>query len=580
MKKSYNNCINYISSLELDKVNKDYDVVIYNTFFNVLELSNPPLPNYQLLRKEKIKEDLSKIFLNINEGGLLFVYGLPAYLSSLGVFLNNLSDDKNRLIFKYWIAMEYKPEVYEGCSLPCSHVGMLMYLKSSSKNLTSFSLNTKKIRTPYRKCIACNQNVKDWGGKKHLLNDLGAAISDVWEKIDRKMSTSSILSDDCIDKIYQLCKQDNFSMLVITQEELIQLKENKSNLRYKNKTTNPFSEDTILNEDSIQLMIDISKKYPDGIFDMVFADPPYNLGKKYGMYQDTKKDQNYVEWCNEWLELCTKVLRPGGSLFVLNIPKWAIYHADFLNNKMKFGHWIVWNALSSPTGKIMPSHYALLYYVKSGNNVTYDYPKEFYTDSRQYCLRTSCTKKRKRLKDDKKELMSDIWNDIHRIKHKKDRDVHPCQLPIKLLKRIIEISTNPGDWIFDPFSGTGTTAVASRICNRHFVVSDIDSRYMNITKMNLNLIRESVIGEKYYERESIEKRRKKKITKKEVEVEFIAFVRNSKVVPSLEELKNLNPNLHNKILYGYNDYNFLRKITRRRLEIEEELNNDLLNLTE
>jgi tRNA/tmRNA/rRNA uracil-C5-methylase (TrmA/RlmC/RlmD family) len=81
--------------------------------------------------------------------------------------------------------------------------------------------------------------------------------------------------------------------------------------------------------------------------------------------------------------------------------------------------------------------------------------------------------------------LSDIWFDIHRIKHKRDRDAHPCQLPEKLLERIIKLTTRPVDLVFDPFCGAGTTAIAAAKLGRKFVVVDTDPIYVRITREKL-----------------------------------------------------------------------------------------------
>ena len=106
-------------------------------------------------------------------------------------------------------------------------------------------------------------------------------------------------------------------------------------------------------------------------------------------------------------------------------------------------------------------------------------------DSAKYCLRAGCVRDRKARGDDEKIELSDIWFDIHRLKHKRDRDAHPCQLPEKLMERIIRLTTNRGGLVFDPFCGAGTTAIAARKLGRHFVVVDSDPKYVRITNEKL-----------------------------------------------------------------------------------------------
>ena len=246
--------------------------------------------------------------------------------------------------------------------------------------------------------------------------------------------------------------------------------------------------------DCVSFLKKVKALHPEGVFDLAFADPPYNLEKKYNSYTDALADKHYIEWCNAWLDGMAQTLKPGGSLFVLNLPKWATHHAAFLNRRLEFRHWIAWDALSDPRGKLMPAHYALLYYTKPGGKPVFNYVptaerrKEDFVlppDSPKYCLRASCINGRKRSGDDEKVELSDIWFDIHRIKHKRDRDAHPCQLPEKLLERIIKLTTLPGGLVFDPFCGAGTTAIAATKLGRRFVVVDMDPNYVRITKEKL-----------------------------------------------------------------------------------------------
>jgi site-specific DNA-methyltransferase (adenine-specific) len=91
----------------------------------------------------------------------------------------------------------------------------------------------------------------------------------------------------------------------------------------------------------------------------------------------------------------------------------------------------------------------------------------------------------KRGGEDEKERLTDIWWDIHRIKHRRDRDYHPCQLPDALMERIIRLSTNPGDVVLDALAGTGTTAVVAAKLGRRYVAIDIDPMYVAITREKL-----------------------------------------------------------------------------------------------
>lgn len=242
----------------------------------------------------------------------------------------------------------------------------------------------------------------------------------------------------------------------------------------------------IIQGDCLEIMQDI----PDNTVDITFADPPFNLKKKYSGYKDNKENAVYLEWCKQWISEMVRITKPTGSIFVHNIPKWLTYYATFLNEIAYFRHWIAWDAPSGPMGKsLQPSHYGILYYSKSFDK------KKFYEIRYPH---KRCRKCGYLLKDygGKKDalhpfgpLVSDSWVDIHRIKHNKYRDEHPCQLPIHLLERIILMSTDENDIVFDPFVGTGTSVIAAKRLGRRFIGIDIDDKYVNIT--NQKLMKES-----------------------------------------------------------------------------------------
>ena len=82
-------------------------------------------------------------------------------------------------------------------------------------------------------------------------------------------------------------------------------------------------------------------------------------------------------------------------------------------------------------------------------------------------------------------MVSDVWTDIHRIKHNTKRDPHPCQLPIHLMDRLILMTTDENDIVFDPFSGTGTTAISAKRLGRKYVGFELDAKYVEISQEKL-----------------------------------------------------------------------------------------------
>lgn len=238
----------------------------------------------------------------------------------------------------------------------------------------------------------------------------------------------------------------------------------------------------IIQGDSLKLL----KQIPDNSVDVTFADPPFNLKKGYNSYKDSLKLHDYLNWSELWISEMVRITKPTGSIFIHNIPKWLTYFASFLNKQADFKHWISWDAPTSPMGKsLQPSHYGILFYAK-------DYKQLKFYEIRYPHKRTRKTNILAKDYGGKKSmlhpfgpLVSDVWTDIHRIKHNKFRDEHPCQLPIHLLERIILMSTDEGDIVLDPFIGTGTTAIAAKRLGRQYIGFDLDEYYVKITQQKL-----------------------------------------------------------------------------------------------
>lgn len=231
--------------------------------------------------------------------------------------------------------------------------------------------------------------------------------------------------------------------------------------------------------------LEIMRKIPDNSVDVTFADPPFNLKKKYNTYYDKHDVGEYLSWCKKWLTDMVRITKPAGSIFVHNVPKWLMYFGCYLNEIATFRHWIAWDAMGSPLGKtLLPNHYGILYYVKSDEFKFYDI-RMLHKRCRNchYILQDYGGKKSQLHQFG--PLVSDVWIDIHRIRHKKRRDEHPCQLPIHLLERLLLMSSDEGDIVLDPFVGTGTTAIAAKKLGRKFIGIDIDPKYVEITNKKL-----------------------------------------------------------------------------------------------
>jgi DNA methylase len=217
---------------------------------------------------------------------------------------------------------------------------------------------------------------------------------------------------------------------------------------------------------------------PDARIDTVFADPPFNLAKDYGNGKD-KDDldsRDYLSWCYGWIDECIRVLKPGGSIFIYNLPQWAFHLAGHLEqNGMVFRHWIAVSMKGTfPRGrKLYPAHYGLLYFSKgipaTFNRVRLPIPK---------CRH--CGKDVKDYGGHRKYLnplglnLTDFWDDTAPARHRKFKARwHVNELKPVIPARCIELSTNAGDIVLDPFGGGGSTFEAAQRLKRYWIGSEI-----------------------------------------------------------------------------------------------------------
>jgi len=240
--------------------------------------------------------------------------------------------------------------------------------------------------------------------------------------------------------------------------------------------------------------LEVLRSIPDGTFDMAFADPPFNLGKRYGNYDDSRGEDEYLAWCDAWLREMVRVVRDTGSIFVHNVPRWLTHYSTTLNQVASFRHWIAWDAWTAPIGNtLLPTHYGILWYTRRKSDF------RFFKIRSPHARCRKCDVTRKDFGGYRKKMhplgsaTSDVWTDIHRLRHSRDRDPHPCQLPVHLLERMILMTTEPGDLVLDPFLGAGTTAIAARKLGRRYMGIDVDPDYVRIAREKVETAEETVV---------------------------------------------------------------------------------------
>jgi len=213
--------------------------------------------------------------------------------------------------------------------------------------------------------------------------------------------------------------------------------------------------------------------------DIVFLDPPFNLGKEYipgKKSLDRQPEHSYRTWLFKVLYESTRVLKVGGALYLYHLPQWAMQLGAFLgeNGDLAFQHWI---AISMKNGfvrgnHLYPAHYALLMYTK-GDPAVFRRPK---------LEPNKCRHCKKLIKDyggyrsiiEEKGLnLSDFWEDLSPVRHANRKYRKANELSPVLFDRVLGISGRKGGLYVDPFAGAGSGAVRAVAAGMRFAVCDL-----------------------------------------------------------------------------------------------------------
>jgi len=229
--------------------------------------------------------------------------------------------------------------------------------------------------------------------------------------------------------------------------------------------------------------------------DLVFTDPPFNLGKDYDTkaYDDRMSAEAYKNWCRRWMSELVRVVRPGGSLAIYSWPRWIIEvgsqlhiipeleYRSLISLKMKSGFPI--------RGRIHPSNYCIIYYTKRGAKPTFNIVR-YKTPICRHCgkeIRDYGGYRRKFERFEDKEgipwiQISDFWEDTRPARQDKSRKSKINELPIHIPERIILMASNEKEVVLDIFGGGGSTYQAAQMHNRYWIGCEIGNIYSCLSR--------------------------------------------------------------------------------------------------
>lgn len=253
----------------------------------------------------------------------------------------------------------------------------------------------------------------------------------------------------------------------------------------------------ILHGDCIELLKGVEKESVD----LVFADPPFNIGYEYDLYDDRQPKTGYIEWTTRWLEAVRRILKPNASMWVAIGDEYAAEMKiclDILGLTMR--NWIIWHYTFGVNcqRKFNRSHTHILYYVVNPKQFTFNADEIRVASARQTTYKDKRANQTGKVPDATWVLRpqeeekafhpaSDTWNVPRVCGTFKERTGHPCQMPEAVLDRIIRVSSNPGELVLDPFAGSGTTLAVAKKLKRQYLGMELSETYVKEIEKRLCL---------------------------------------------------------------------------------------------
>ena len=231
---------------------------------------------------------------------------------------------------------------------------------------------------------------------------------------------------------------------------------------------------------------------------LIFADPPFNIGYEYDRYDDRMKYEHYVEWTGRWMKAAADALDPAGSFYVAIGDEYAaeVCVIGKRDLGLTLRNWIIWQYTfgQAMQSKFARGHAHIFYFVKDPKAFTFNADAVRVASDRQMLYKDVRANPKGKVPDDvwticrdcaRKGALAgetvgdDVWLESRVCGTFKERvQWHPCQMPEKLLERIVRVSSNPGDLVFDPFAGSGTTLTVAHRLGRHWLGTDISPDYV------------------------------------------------------------------------------------------------------
>jgi site-specific DNA-methyltransferase (adenine-specific) len=247
--------------------------------------------------------------------------------------------------------------------------------------------------------------------------------------------------------------------------------------------------------------LDGLSRLPEGVVDLAFADPPFNIGYEYDVYKDNRDYEEYLDWTRRWMGAVCRVLKPTGTFWVAIGDEYAAEVKLIAQRELKLTcrSWVIWYYTFGVncTTKFNRSHAHLFHFVKDRKRFTFNDMAVRVPSARQLVYNDRRQNPAGRLPDDTWVLRpqdlpdgfrpdEDTWY-FPRVNgtFKERAGFHGCQMPEQLLGRIIRVSSNPGELVLDPFAGSGTTLAVAKKLGRRWVGFELSPEYAKNARARL-----------------------------------------------------------------------------------------------
>ena len=244
---------------------------------------------------------------------------------------------------------------------------------------------------------------------------------------------------------------------------------------------------------------------PAGQVDLIFADPPFNIGYEYDEYDDRLQSEKYLAWSNTWMASVHRVLKPNGTFWLAIGDEYAAeLKIAAQNTGFHCRSWVIWYYTFGVncTRKFTRSHVHLFHFVKDKKNFVFNHnsPDLRVPSARQLVYNDTRANPNGRMPDDtwilRPQDLTDGFNPDEDVWHfprvagtfKERAGFHGCQMPEQLLARILRACTNEGDLIVDPFSGSATTLAVAKKLNRKFFGFELSKEYVRLGTKRLDAL--------------------------------------------------------------------------------------------